>query len=222
MNKIIAATLFLASLTQIAHLAAGQDTADMEFKSSAAKKSVSDFRDKLERLNKKLDEQIELARVKLKTDLEAALKAAVDKRDFAEVQRISSFLKAAKVPVQVAPRVKELEAQIDRLKQRASRSGSNRKHAFRPELLVGSWSVRWNNQEPSLLAFSPDGKITTQDDKGRTRTNGEWKYDEPRRRVLIRWVTTGNWDSLHFPFDNNTTTGDSHAGPNVIRASKVR
>jgi len=103
-----------------------------KFESDAAKAAITRFQEKLEFLDEKLSEQIDEARKEMITDLEKALASAVEKKDFAEVQRISAFIESKTLltkethqseqpPIvrQLQEQVRELKAELARVKRSA-------------------------------------------------------------------------------------------------------
>ena len=118
MPKAITAVLLVLT---IALPAISQDNvrAEPKFSSKAAKAAVAGFRQKVAMLNTKLEEQIDLARAEMNKDLEGALKDAVDKKDFSEVQRISSFIESKMQLAEKPPRsLKKAQMEIGQLKKK--------------------------------------------------------------------------------------------------------
>ena len=125
--------------------------ADVDFKTTDAKQAIRSFHDRMKLLDEKLDEQIGLARTKLKKSLEAALLGETEKKNFAEVQRISTFLNSHLESYNAQPsrpksnsaslkrRIKELEKQLEVIQK--------------PDPIAGFW--RYHNG--NVTEYTPDG-----------------------------------------------------------------
>ncbi|WDQ14878.1 hypothetical protein [Rhodopirellula sp. P2] len=134
------------------------------FESDVAKTAIAKFDERLQFLDRKLKEQISLAQVTLRSDLEAALSTVVDEKDFAEANRISALLdrkldsfveRRTKTRSQAEDAPDEDKQLIANLKEQIAELKAKQKTPEPPDPVVG----RWDYGNGNVCDYTPDGLV---------------------------------------------------------------
>ena len=87
------------------------------------------------------------------------------------------------------------------------------------ENLYGTWRVRMGPTYRTQWVFDPDGTVTSSDGAPK----GSWRYEKEKKRILINWDGTNEWDSLRLPITPRETKGEtSHGKGWVVIAVKIK
>ena len=203
------------ALGSTATLKAEEPPAAWTFKSAKANEALR----KYQAARQKLDEAHEKSRAEnreaLIAKLQAEVKAATQANNLDDALAIRDAIKTLSLPEKVAA-AKERKADAppnDTAKPPTKASMLAR--------LLGNWKVSDSKIAGHLEIWTFNRNGTVQINMSQDQV-GVWRIGD--KSVDIRWQHLppgNNWNTLNFPLDRETVTGDSFTGAGVMRANKI-
>jgi len=90
--------------------------------------------------------------------------------------------------------------------------------------LVGTWllvgvkagSAPWASE----MTFSQEGSVLSRSNSGNAK--GTWMLEPGKKQIILRWEGADTWDALKLPLNPELTMAESHFGPDLMVARKIR
>lgn len=209
--------VFIAFISAFATVSSGQNTskAKVEFKTDSALEAVAEYEEKLAYLQKRMREHVALAKKQLTSDLQASMNDSIESRNFAEIERISTFLQGKTTLSTDAlsstdkATITSLKLEVTKLKSELKvASQRNRKKIFQPivfskEMLAGRSIKFTNGIACTKFELKKDGAIVPpkpSEAKWRV-TNGSLEFlGRDGRTVTTRWSNAVACEGFVFAF----------------------